>query len=119
VAEGKSRMQIYPGLAHSGRAYNRSWERANWSVDAVAEELARYSVPRVVDRKGMISLYNRNYYVGRPAAPRPVWVSFDPQRREWIVSDAKGNQVRRLPAPEISRARILRLSVSNRRQEND
>jgi transposase len=117
VAEGRSRLQVYPALAHSGRAYNRSWERANWSLDAVTEHLSGYSVPRVVDGKGMISLYNRNYYVGRPPLPRAVWVTFDPQRREWVVCDAKGNQLRRLPAPEITRERILSLSVTNRRQD--
>jgi transposase len=117
VAEGKSRIQVHPRLAHSGKAYNRSWERAHWSLNAVATHLGDYNVPRVVDGKGMISLYNRNCYVGRPPVARTVWVTFDPQRLEWIVCDAKGNQVRRLPAPEISGERIVRLSVSNKRAE--
>lgn len=115
VAEGRSRLQVHPGLTHSGRAYNRSWERAHWSLGAVAEALADYSVPRVVDSKGMISLYNRNCYIGKTAVPRAVWVTFDPQRLEWVICDGKGNQVRRLPAAEICGDRICSLSVSKRR----
>jgi hypothetical protein len=40
VAEGKSRMQAFPGLAHSGRPYDLAWEEAHWSLDAVVEHLA-------------------------------------------------------------------------------
>src|SRR5215471_467782 len=29
--KGSSRLQAYPQLSHSGRAYTRGWERTNWS----------------------------------------------------------------------------------------
>jgi hypothetical protein len=115
VVAGQSRLQVYPKLAHSGRAYNRAWEQTHWSLSKVAEYLSSYSVPRRVDRKGMISLYNSNRYVGRHP-DKAVWVTFDPQAKAWLVTDAQGNQLRELAAPEMTRQKILSLSVSTRRQ---
>jgi hypothetical protein len=115
IAAGKSRLQLYPELAHSGRLYNRSWEKEHWELSLVTEKLADYQVPRRVDSKGMISLYNRNRYVGKDHAGKAVWVTFDPQLLAWIVSDDKGKQLRQLPAAEICRERIIALSVSNKR----
>ncbi len=119
VVEGQSRLAVHPGLEHSGRTYNRAWERRHWDLSAVAEQLAGYRVPRRVDDKGMISLYNRNRYVGRQHAGKAVWVTFDPQALVWVVLDAKGNAVRdHLAAPEICRDRIMSLTVTNRRRED-
>jgi hypothetical protein len=115
VAEGKSRMQAFPGLAHSGRPYDLAWEEAHWSLDAVVEHLAGYSLARRVDRKGMVSIYNRNHYVGSRFAGQPVWVFFDPEAFEWVFTDANGCQLRQRKAEEISRERIMALDVTNRR----
>jgi hypothetical protein len=115
LAGGKARLQVYPDLAHSGRAYNRSWEKGHWDLGLVTRELAGYQVLRRVDSKGMLSLYNRNRYVGQGHAGQAVWVTLDPQLLVWVVADDKGQQLRQLPAPEICQDRIVRLSVSNRR----
>ena len=61
---GRSRLEAFPQLAHSGRAYTRAWERAHWSLEAVAAHLAGYAVPRQVNTSGTVSVYNRNHYVG-------------------------------------------------------
>jgi len=114
---GKSRLEIFPELEHSGRPYNRAWERTHWDLDAVAEYLGDCMVPRQVDSKGMISVYNRNRYVGKIHAGKTVWVTFDAQAMTWIISDSKGTQLRQLPAPEICRERIIALSVSNKRSQ--
>jgi hypothetical protein len=40
----------------------------------------------------------------------------DPEVREWIFADEKGQQLRSLPATEISRKAIMGLTVSHRRK---
>jgi hypothetical protein len=115
IVAGKCRLQLYPELVHSGRPYNHSWEQGHWDLRRVTEHLSAYPVARQVDGKGMISVYNRNHYVGKERAHQGVWVTFDPQLSMWIISDGQGRLVRQLPAPEIARNRIIGLSVSHKR----
>jgi hypothetical protein len=114
VVAGKSRLEVYPKLAHADGAYNAAWERAHWSLAPVTDYLACHSVLRQVDSKGMISLYNSNRYVGRHHH-KTVWVTLDPEALVWLVTDAKGNQLRTVDAPEIDQEKIRRLSVTRRR----
>jgi hypothetical protein len=113
---GRSRWEAYPRLDHSGRVYSPAWEREHWSLAAVAAHLAGYAVRRRVDRCGLIPLYNRNHYVGVIHKSEDVFVMFDPERLEWVVADAEGRQLRREPGDEISRERIIGLTVTNRRR---
>jgi transposase InsO family protein len=112
--KGRSRLEVYPGLKHSGRAYSQSWERKHWRLDLVLEHLASYAVPRKVDKSGTVSIYNRNHYVGKLHAGKTIYVSLDPLRREWIFSDERGNQLRSQPAEQICRQRIETLTVTSR-----
>jgi hypothetical protein len=84
-------------------------------MDTVAAHLSGYAARRRVCQRGVISLYNRNHYVGVIHQGKPVHVMFDPERREWVVADEAGRQLCRKPAPEISPERILSLTVTNRR----
>ena len=54
-------------------------------------------------------------YVGREHAGQTVCVTFDPQLRAWVVADDQGRLLRQLDAPEISRANIIGLTVSHKR----
>jgi len=112
---GRSRLEAFPGLAHSGRAYSRAWERSHWSLEAVAKHLAGYAVPRRVSRTGTVSLYNRNHYVGIIHQGKDVYAMLDPEVREWVFADEDGRQLRRKAAPEISRETIIGLRVTHRR----
>jgi hypothetical protein len=114
--DGRSRLQAYPQLAHAERAYSAGWERRHWSLAAVREHLAGYAVPRRVDRKGLVSVYNRNHYVGRAYAGAVVYVRLDPQAGTWLFSDEHGRPLREKPAVELTRARIQALTVSPRRR---
>jgi len=114
---GRSRLEVFPQLSHSSRSYSGAWERKNWSLVQVAQHLAEYAVPRRVDRKGLVWLYNRNHYVGRIHQGKVVYVTFDPELREWVFLDEKSNQLRQMAAPEISRGRIQNLRVTHRRRE--
>jgi len=114
-AGGRSRLEACPDLRHSGRPYTVAWERAHWDLARVWEHLAGYAVPRKVNPKGMVSVYNRDYYVGRRHRGQTVYVTFDPQAGEWVAVDAQDRQLRRWPAPELTRQRIVRLEVTHRR----
>lgn len=112
---GQSRWQAFPALRHSGRAYSAAWERRQWDLDLVLAHLADYSVARRVDRKGQVSVYNRNHYIGRRWSGQDIYVAFDPTDREWVFATAEGVQLRRKAAEEITRARVMKLQVSHRR----
>lgn len=118
-AHGASRLQAYPQLRHSGRAYSARWEQRHWDLGAVLEQLAGYAVPRRVDSKGMVSVYNRNHYVGAAHRGRWVQVQLDPQARAWLFCTEQGQVLRERPAAELSRPRIRSLSVSQRRPRAD
>jgi transposase InsO family protein len=112
---GRSRLEAYPALAHSGRPYSAAWERRRWDLGAALGHLAGFVAVRRVDGKGMVSLYDRTYYVGPAQRGRAVYVQLDPAAREWVCADEADRQLRRWPAPELGRARIMRLEVSRRR----
>jgi hypothetical protein len=118
-AQGRSRLQAHPQLRHSGRAYRVGWERRHWDLAAVLEQLAGYAVPRRVDGKGMVSVYNRNHYVGRAHRGRRVCVQLDPQARVWLIADERGQVLRERQAEELSRRAIQGLAVSHRRRGAD
>lgn len=67
-------MEVFPGLAHSGRPSSAAWERRGGDL-ALAEGLPSEAVvARRVDATGCVSLYSRNVYVGRSWAGAAVWV---------------------------------------------
>lgn len=113
--EGRSRWQAFPELAKPVRRYSRAWERRAWDMNLVLAHLADYSVPRRVDRKGQVSLYNRNHYVGKQYSGQDIYVVFDPLDGDWLFTTPEGVQLRRKIAPEITRERIVKLQVSHRR----
>lgn len=114
---GQSRLEAYPGLAHSGRPYTREWEETHWDFDAAAAHLAGYAVRRLVSRTGTISVYNKNYHVGIIHSGKFIYLGFDPQTSEWVVSDDEGRQLSRKRSGEISRENILALRVTHRRRQ--
>jgi hypothetical protein len=115
VARRRSRWELFPELAHSGRAYREADEAGEWCLGRVRDHLAEWAVPRRVDRQGKISIYNRNIYVGVLYAGRDVWVQFDPGRGEWLINDGAGQQLRTRPAPEIDAESIRGLRLSGRK----
>jgi hypothetical protein len=84
-------------------------------MQLVLAHLADYSVPRRVDRKGQVSLYNRNHYIGRQRGGQDIYVVLDPADVEWIFTTREGVQLRHKAALEITRDRIMKQQVSHRR----
>ena len=113
--ERLSRMEYFPGLKHSGRPYARDSEGSLWEWSHVTENFSTYVVVRRVDRSGLVSLYNRGHYVGRVHQGKDVYVMYDPQLNEWFFTDIEGRQLRRQPAEQLSRERVMKLEVTHRR----
>jgi hypothetical protein len=86
-----------------------------WDWQRVATHLADYCVPRTVDVKGLVSIYNRNYYVGRKYSGAVVWVMFNPQACQWVVANEHGAILKEKAAEELRAERILALEVTHRR----
>jgi hypothetical protein len=113
---GMPRMQAYPGLRHSGRAYEAAGEAAAWTLRRVWDLMALHLVPRDVSSQGKVSLYNRPYNVGLRWAGRRIWVGFDAEEGAWTFQDEGGHEIRRQVAPELSASCIQMFEVTNRRR---
>jgi hypothetical protein len=61
VGGGLSRMELYPGLKHSGRRYRHGSEARLWRLERVLEHLTGYAVSRRINPKGMVSIYDTSY----------------------------------------------------------
>lgn len=115
LSQGRSRCQLFPGLRHSGRRYREASEAKVWSLRRVQEHLSGYAVGRQVDRQGKVSVYNRNLYVGTLHGGQRVWVQFDPEQQQWLISDSEGRQLRSPPASEINADSICRLQIAGQK----
>jgi len=104
-----SRMEAYPGLAHSGRPYNTAWERKYWSWEAVLRCLAGVMMHRRVDRSGKIGLYHEKLYVGAVNRGKEVVVQFDAATGEWLITDPSGVELCRRPLDQFDERRLRRL----------
>lgn len=111
----RSRMRLFPALAHSGRPYAASREAGLWRADRLRERLAEYAAVRRVNARGLVSVYNRNYYVGRRHAGRSAYVRLDAASGEWVFELADGPVLARYPAG-LTRAAIVGRRVTRRRR---
>jgi hypothetical protein len=113
---GASRLELFPALQHSGRAYAPGREAKVWSLDLVEDHLAEYLGVRRVGPGGSVGLYDRARYVGRQYAGHSVQVQYDPQAHRWVISDLQGRELRRHEAPEISRETIVKMTFRKTRK---
>jgi transposase InsO family protein len=113
--KGQSRWLAFPGLQQNERSYTKAWEKRSWNLQPVLDHMANEHALRRVDRKGQVSIYGRNHYVGKPRQGQEVYVFLDPVDREWVFATPDGVQLRRKAAEEITQERILKLRVTNRR----
>jgi hypothetical protein len=114
---GMSRMEAYPELRHSGRDYDPEQENSMWDLARVDRFLAARVYYRRANARGTIYLYGWSRGLGRAHRGKEVCVRFDPSSRDWAVSDHQGQELKRLVADELSRERILALSVGHKRTD--
>ena len=115
---GRSRMEAFPQLNHSGRVYRLDKETSQWKLKRVLEVLADGLVVRRVDVSGTISIYNRNRYVGKGLQGHDVYVSLDPIEVEWLCTGRDGVCYHRLKADELTADRIRGLQVGHHRERS-
>jgi hypothetical protein len=113
--DDRSRMTVFPALKHSGRRYDRAWEKNHWDLDRVLNHLSQYLGTRQVDARGAISIYNRNYYIGVRHQGTYVSVMLDPLAPKWVILNETGNELRNHAAEQLTREKIIDLNVYYRR----
>jgi hypothetical protein len=113
----KTRRELFPELAHSGRRYTRTWEERHWSLARVQEHLSEYVAVRRVCSSGHISVYDHGRYVGKQYEGQPVQVQYDPDQQVWVIRDSLEREIRCVPAPEINPAKINELSFRKPRHK--
>lgn len=110
--QGRARLDVFPQLRHSGRAYSAAWEQAHWDLRQAQDYLAGHTAARRVNKQGQVWIYGRRYSVGVKHRCQAVSVYYDAGAGEWVISTASGQVLRRLRAVEITRDTILALQVS-------
>lgn len=108
---GQSRLEAFPGLLHSGRAYAQSAEAAVWDLEGALAYLGQWEVRRQIDRKGQLSVCDRRYYVGVAFSQQRVRVRLDAASVAWVVRSEGGQELARLQARALSRQEILAYNV--------
>jgi hypothetical protein len=115
--QGQSRWHAFAGLQQVQRPYSRNWEKRHWDLNLVLTHMAQYSAVRRVGSKGQVSVYNYQHYVGEKYQGQEIYVYLDPIDCEWVFATPAGVQLRRKPAAELTRKRIQKLDVTNRRSK--
>ncbi len=112
AVHGRSRWVVFPGLAHSGRAYVAAQEASTWQVQRVYAYLACQTWRRRANSTGQISLYNQSYVLGRPWAHQTVSVRFDPAQVAWHIASEQDQLIVTHPAQQLTAERIVALQVA-------
>ena len=112
--DGLTREQAYPQLLSNSRQYRRETEAEQFSLQRIAEYLARGTSTRRIDSSGKISLWGRNHYISKSRAGDDVSVNFDPARWEWVIRDTSGDELRRDSTQELTQENVIGLNVLHR-----
>jgi hypothetical protein len=94
----RSRLSPFPKLSHSGRAYAVADEPSLWRESELRRGLAEYAVVRLINARGLISVYGRNHYVGKRNAGQSAYVRLDVESGDWLFELAGGPMIGRTPA---------------------
>jgi hypothetical protein len=111
---GRSRLVVFPQLAHSGRAYAPAREGRDWDLGRAQAYLAGFTAVRRANGQGQVSVYAHRHSVGTRHRGETVVVYYDPGPGEWVLTDTAGRVLRRPAAVEITSDRIRRLDLGAR-----
>lgn len=118
LREGCTRLELHPQLCCNPRRYRGDREGEGFDVKRVGRYLAQGCWNRRVDKSGLISIYNRNHYVGGRYAGQLVAIRFDPDAWQWVVLSHDGQILRRHDATELTVTGIVHLEVTRRKSKN-
>ncbi len=114
-ADGKTRLERYPELLHNERRYRKQEELRTWDLSQVDKWLTQRVWERKVGKNGQISLYNYAYSVGRQYAREKVHLQWDKERREWLVRDQRGQQIKTIKPKHFDAEAIWSLNISRKK----
>jgi transposase-like protein len=94
---GRPPLLAHPELLRSRRPYRLECERQLFDEQRVYDYLASIPLERKVSSTGQIQLRGRSCAVGRALAGQMVLVQCDAKTHEWVVHQADGVELKRLP----------------------
>jgi hypothetical protein len=112
---GRPRIEAFPALSQIERPSFAADEDPHWDLSRVDRFLADQVLYRRANAKGAIWLYGWGRGLGRMHRGKEVFVRFNISSRYWIFSEHQGQELKRLPAEELSRERIMALEVGCQR----
>jgi hypothetical protein len=111
---GRTRLEAWPALAHSGRGFVAgAWEEYFWDLAGALACLAGYALTRKVNKDGDVSLYDRHHRASKALAGELVQARLDAASIQWVFSRG-GEEVGRAGARYLSAESIRGLSIAGR-----
>ena len=108
---GRRRTEAYPDLIEGGRSYRA----AGFDLERVLCFLSRGMWVRKVSKTGQISFYRQRWHLGARYRRQRVWIHLDREKRQWVIQDEAGAEVRRVSSAFMTVSSIGSLSLSQRR----
>jgi hypothetical protein len=118
LAGGKTRRELFAELGQKRRGYVREQEAQQWQEPLAQSYLGQALASRWVSSQGKVSVYARNYQLGLQHRGKKVFVQFDAESREWLFTDRQGVRLCKHPAEQVTRERLLGLSISAKASKN-
>ena len=112
---GRPRIEAFPGLCRIERPDRADEEDRCWELSHVDRFLGEVVLYRRAHARGAIGLYGWGRGLGRIHRGKEICMRFDTSSCYWIISDDQGQELKRLPAEELSRERIIALEVGRQR----
>ena len=94
---GRPPLLAHPELEQPRRPYRLECERQLFDEQRIYDYLATIELERKVSSTGQIQLRGRSRAVGRAYAGQSVIVQCDAKTHEWVVHQADGVELKRLP----------------------
>lgn len=114
---GQPRTQHYPQLRENPRRYNATEDAQNWSLQFVFDYLATFRFQRKVAVNGRVSLFSREYSLGRAYQRRTVSIQMDNHAHEWVAYDEYGNELKRFAPRDLTYETIYHFNLSRLSQK--
>jgi hypothetical protein len=91
----KTRMELFPKLIHTGKA----WNPADFDLNRILAFLAKGDWQRKVSTNGQFSFYAQQLSVGVKYKNQRVSIRLNPEKNQWDIFDEKGEIIKSTPSP--------------------
>lgn len=115
----QTRAEAYPELFCNPRSYNAQYDQQDWQLQAVYDYLAQFRFQRKVAINGRVSLFSREYSLGRDFKRRMVAIQMDAQKRCWIAYDDYGQVLQCFTPKDLSYPILFNMTLAHRRKHKE